>query len=79
MKRLLAALLFCCSLGYAQDAELKINDLSAGKVDAFDSTRILDNAVYDTRNVYFDGIYIAEKRKGMKKLNSTALGGVMMY
>ncbi|HDY87513.1 MAG TPA: hypothetical protein ENH82_05270 [bacterium] len=75
MRKILGILLLASSCAFAQDAELVINDLSGGKVDAVDATRIRDNSVSDTRNVLFDGIYIAEKRKGMTKLNTTAVGG----
>ncbi len=71
MKKLLI-LLFACTGLYAQ--ELHIEDFSAGKVDAYDATRIPDNAVADVRNVWFDGNTIAEKRNGMTVLNSVQLG-----
>ena len=70
--RKLLALLFICTVSYAQ--EIHIGDLSGGKVDAFDAVHIPDNSVSDCRNMWFDGEKPLEKRSGMTKLNSTALG-----
>ena len=73
MKKLL--LLFALTCACQAEPLLVIDDLSQGKVDHYDATRIPNNSVYDCRNVWFDGEYPAEKRSGMTKLNSTAVGG----
>lgn len=73
MKKLLLASLFLASCAYAEPL-LVLEDFSAGKVDNYDATRIPNNSVYDTRNVYFDEDYPAQKRRGMSKLNSNQLG-----
>lgn len=72
MKKILFLLSFLTSCVCAQ--QIIIQDFSQGKVDAYDATRIIDTAVHDCRNVYFDGDYIVSKRRGMDKLNTTAIG-----
>lgn len=73
MKKLtILALLFLSSCSFCE--QLSIDNLSEGVVTKYDSLLIPDNAVSDAQNVLFDDVSIAQKRKGMIKLNSTQIG-----
>jgi hypothetical protein len=70
---LIAGILSLTSNLYAQ-ITLKIDNLKGGIRNDIDNTQIADNEVEDAQNVLFDTNSTAKKRKGMSKLNSTALG-----
>lgn len=74
MKKLLFGLAFLGLFTFAKAETNGIIDLSEGIVNSVDSSRIPDNAVSESQNVYFDKTTMAEKRKGMIALNTSALG-----
>lgn len=76
MRNILVFLLLgICGYSYSQDLNLQIPSFNEGIVNNVDAVFIPDNAVADAMNVYFDKDTIAEKRKGMVALNTSALGG----